>query len=246
MSVTTSQRTRISGIGVLDKASTLLAVVEEGPASLAELVAVTGYARPTVHRIACGMEQLGLLARDFHGRFVVGPRLGNIALEVHQDRLAREAAPVLEDLHALTGLHARLFRRHGAMQVCIATSDERTGEPGHLPIGTARPATSGPVAQVLLAWEAPGTLYEALRGARFTAAQLVVVRQRGWAHGPDPLALGRVCTAVPVCAPGNRVVAALSLTGPADRMAGPRRQLLGAALDAAGRLGDGLGRARVR
>ncbi|MFE9701897.1 IclR family transcriptional regulator [Streptomyces sp. NPDC005930] len=245
MSVTTYQTPRTSGIGVLDKASTLLGVVERGPASLAELVAVTGFARPTVHRIACGMEQLGLLGRDFQGRFVVGSRLGNIAAEVRLDQLAEAAVPVLEDLHTLTGLHARLYRRHGAMQICIGTSDER-GEGGVLlPVGTARPASVGPVAQVLLAGEEPESLYEGLRGARFTAAQLALVRRRGWAHGPDPLVPGEVCTAVPVCALGSRVVAALALTGPQARMGNPRRQLLSAAIDAAGELGDGLRRARA-
>ncbi|MFF2655292.1 IclR family transcriptional regulator [Streptomyces sp. NPDC058045] len=241
MSVTVPQRAPVSGIGVLDKASTLLAVVEGGPASLAELIETTGYPRPTVHRIACGMEQLGLLARDFQGRFTVGPRLGNIAVEACRDRLAAAAASALEDLHALTGLPARLFRRHSALQVCVATS----GDPGEvLPVGSARPASAGPVAQVLLAWEEPETLYEGLTGARFTAGHLAVVRRRGWAEGPDPMAPGEVCTAVPVWAAGNRVVAALAVTGPAARMASPRRRLLGAAIDAATEIGDRLKRAR--
>ncbi|GKQ35499.1 IclR family transcriptional regulator [Streptomyces sp. A012304] len=245
MSVATRPPTRISGIGVLDKASTLLAIVEQGPASLAQLVEVSGFARPTVHRIAQGMERLGLLARDFQGRFVVGPRLGNIAVEVRRDQLAKAAAPVLDDLHALTGLHARLFRRHGAEQICIGTSAEATGGE-QLPVGTARPATAGPVAQVLLAWEEPESLYEGLRGARFTAAQLTVVRQRGWAHGPDPMLPGTVSTAVPVCALGNQVVAALALTGRGPRMPStPSRLLLGAAIDAAGELSDGLRRSRA-
>jgi DNA-binding IclR family transcriptional regulator len=245
MTVVTPQPARISGIGVLDKASTLLAVVERGPASLAELVAVTGFARPTAHRIARGMEQLGLLSRDFQGRFVVGPRLGNIAVEACQDQLAKAAEPILTGLHGLTGLHARLFRRHGAMQICIGTSGERDGDDDQLPVGAARPATAGPVAQILLAWEDPEALYEGLCGASFTAAQLALVRRRGWAHGSDPLTPGEVATVVPVCAPGNQVVAALGLTGPRTRMAIPSRQLLAAVIDAAAELSDGLRRARA-
>ncbi|MFI8389857.1 IclR family transcriptional regulator [Streptomyces sp. NPDC085540] len=245
MTAATSQPARISGIGVLDKASTLLAVVERGPASLAELVAVTGFARPTAHRIARGMEQLGLLDRDFQGRFVVGPRLGNIAVEACQDQLAKAAAPILDDLRGLTGLHARLFRRHGAMQICIGTSSERDGDGEQLPVGTARPATAGPVAQILLAWENPEILYEGLCGAGFTAAQLALVRRRGWAHGLDPLMPTEASTVAPVCAPGNQVVAALGLTGPQNRMENPSRLLLGAVIDAAAELSDGLRRARA-
>ncbi|MGW0337653.1 IclR family transcriptional regulator [Streptomyces sp. NPDC003011] len=232
---------RISGIGVLDKASTLLDVVEKGPASLADLVAVSGFKRPTVHRIALGMERLGLLARDFRGRFVLGPRLGNIAVEVQRDQLVKAAVPVLDDLYTLTGLPARMFRRRGAMQVCVGTSGDGGDVLDDLPVGTARPANSGPVAQALLAWEEPEALYEGLISARFTAAQLSLVRRRGWAHGPDPMVPGAVSTVVPVLGTGTRVVAALALTGRLPRMPeNPNRLLLDALIDAAGELGDGL------
>jgi DNA-binding IclR family transcriptional regulator len=239
MSVATRQPKRLSGIGVLDKASTLLDLVEKGPASLAELVAGSGFARPTVHRIALGMESLGLLARDFRGRFVLGPRLGNMAAEVQRDQLVKAAAPVLADLQALTGLDARLFRRRGAMQICVGISPDVTEGSEDLPVGTARSVKAGPVAQVLLAWEEPVALYEGLRSARFTAAQLSLVRRRGWAHGPDAMVPGAVSIAVPVRAMGKRVVAALALTGAPPRMpANPNRLLLGSVVDAAGELGD--------
>ncbi|BAG20111.1 IclR family transcriptional regulator [Streptomyces griseus] len=239
MSVATRQPKRVSGIGVLDKASALLDVVEKGPVSLAELVSGSGFARPTVHRIALGLESLGLLARDFRGRFVLGPRLGNMVVEVQRDRLVKAATPVLSELRELTGLDARLFRRSGAMQVCVGARTEADGDAEELPVGTARSLRAGPVAQVLLAWEEPGELYEGLRSARFTAAQLSLVRRRGWVHGPDATMPGAVSIAVPVRAMGKRVVAALALTGAHPRMpAIPSRLLLGAVIDAAGELGD--------
>ena len=45
-----------SGVGVLDKAVTILGTLESGPHSLAELVAATGIARPTAHRLAVALE----------------------------------------------------------------------------------------------------------------------------------------------------------------------------------------------
>ena len=41
-----------SGVGVLDKAATVLGALEAGPSTLAQLVASTGLARPTAHRLA--------------------------------------------------------------------------------------------------------------------------------------------------------------------------------------------------
>ena len=48
-----------SGVGVLDKAALVLSALESGPATLAGLVAGTGLASPTAHRIAVALVILG-------------------------------------------------------------------------------------------------------------------------------------------------------------------------------------------
>ena len=60
-----------SGVGVLDKAVRILATLESGPHSLSELVAATGIARPTAHRLAVALEFHRMVSRDFAGRFVL-------------------------------------------------------------------------------------------------------------------------------------------------------------------------------
>ncbi|MCX4803097.1 helix-turn-helix domain-containing protein [Streptomyces sp. NBC_01214] len=157
-----------SGVGVLDKASVVLDIVGAGPTTLVELIARSGYSRATAYRIAHAMERLGLLSRDSRGRFVLGPRLGLLTVEARQDRLAQEALPILADLCTVTGLDARLYRRRGSVQVCIATSVDRAAGVDPAVVGTARPASAGPVA----------------------------VRRRGWAYGPDPMVPGAVSHAV--------------------------------------------------
>jgi hypothetical protein len=62
-----------SGVGVLDKSVAVLTTLESGPASLAQLVAATGLARPTAHRLAVALERHRLVTRDSQGRFVLGP-----------------------------------------------------------------------------------------------------------------------------------------------------------------------------
>lgn len=232
-----------SGVGVLDKASVVLSVVESDPVTLAELVARSGLARPTAHRIAVALERLGLLARDFEGRFVLGPRLGNLSVEAQRDRLVQAALPVLDELSARTGLDARLFRRRDGRQVCVATSPVRSAGQDPVPVGTSRPVKAGPVAQVLLAWEEPEELYEGLRGARFNAAQLALVRRRGWAYGPDAMVPDALSCAVPVLRTG-RVTAALTLSrSPAQVPASPGRTLSRVLIDSAVVLSDALLRA---
>ena len=74
------RRDAVSGIGVLDKAVSVLDAVEAGPLTLAALVEATGLSRATAHRLAVALETHRLLARDGAGRFVLGPRLTGLDL----------------------------------------------------------------------------------------------------------------------------------------------------------------------
>ncbi|MDQ7993546.1 MAG: helix-turn-helix domain-containing protein, partial [Propionicimonas sp.] len=76
-----------SGVGVLDKAALVLTALEQGPTTLAGLVTATGLARPTAHRLAVALEHHRLVSRDLQGRFVLGPRLTELASAAGEDRL---------------------------------------------------------------------------------------------------------------------------------------------------------------
>src|SRR5688500_9940627 len=76
----------MSGVGVLDKAVTILAACVDG-ASLAELVERTKLPRATAHRLAQALEIHRMLVRDAQGRWRPGPRLGERA--GHGDRVRR-------------------------------------------------------------------------------------------------------------------------------------------------------------
>ena len=55
-----------SGVGVLDKTVKILDALESGPATLGQLVAATGLARPTAHRLAIALERHRFVLRDPH------------------------------------------------------------------------------------------------------------------------------------------------------------------------------------
>ena len=78
---------------MLDKAALVLSALEAGPATLAGLVAGTGLARPTAHRLAVALEHHRLVARDMQGRFVLGPRLAELSAAAGEDRLLAAAGP---------------------------------------------------------------------------------------------------------------------------------------------------------
>src|SRR3954465_2119179 len=116
-----------SGVGVLDKAAVVLGALEAGPATLAQLVAATGLARPTAHRLAVALEHHRLVGRDMQGRFVLGPRLGELASAAGEDRLLAAAGPVLTALRDHTGESAQLFRRQDEHRVGLPAPDKPVG-----------------------------------------------------------------------------------------------------------------------
>jgi len=207
-----------SGVGVLDKAAVVLGALEAGPATLANLVSATGLARPTAHRLAVALEHHRLVARDIQGRFVLGPRLGELAASAGEDRLLAAAVPVLTLLRDETGESAQLFRRQGHLRVCVAASERPAGLRDTVPVGAALSMTAGSAAHVLLAWEEPDRLHRGLRDAKFTAATLAGVRRRGWAQSVAEREPGVASVSAPVRGPSNRVVAAVSVSGPIERL----------------------------
>ena len=102
-----------SGVGVLDKAATVLGALEAGPATLAQLVAATGLARPTAHRLAVALEHHRFVTRDMQGRFVLGPRLQELASAAGEDRLISSSLPILVVLRDHTKESAQLVRWQG-------------------------------------------------------------------------------------------------------------------------------------
>ena len=223
-----------SGVGVLDKTVSVLSALESGPASLAQLVKATGLARPTAHRIAVALESHRMLARDAQGRFVLGPRIGELAAAAGEDRLLAIAQPILTQLRDITGESAQLYRPHADTRICVAAAERTSGLRDTVPVGAALPMSAGSAAQVLLAWEEGGRMHRGLRGAKFTATTLAQVRRRGWAATAAEREPGVASVSAPVRGPGGRVLAAISVSGPIERLTRSPGRMHAAAVVAAG------------
>ena len=205
-----------SGVGVLDKAALVLSALEPGPATLAQLVSTTGLARPTAHRLAVALEFHRMVARDMQA-----------------------SMPVLQALRDHTKESSQLFRRQGDYRVCVAASEREMGLRDSIPVGATLSMSAGSAAQVLLAWEEPDRLHRGLYGASFNATMLSEVRRRGWAQSVGEREPGVASVSAPVRGPSGRVLAALSISGPIERMGRqPGRQHGPSVMAAANRLSE--------
>jgi DNA-binding IclR family transcriptional regulator len=206
-----------SGIGVLDKAVNLLNTIAESPCGLAELCERTGLPRATTYRLAAALEVHRLLARDNEGRWRLGPAVSELAAYVNDPLLAASAA-VLPALRETTGESVQLYRREGTSRVCVAALEPAAGLRDTVPVGARLPMTAGSGAKVLLAYSDAATREAVLSTAKFTDRVLAEVRRRGWAQSVAEREPGVASVSVPVRDGRGVVVAAISVSGPIDRM----------------------------
>ena len=187
----------VSGVGVIDKAAVVLGAVEAGGASLNELVERTGLSRATAHRLAAALEVHGLLRRSADGRFVLGPRLitlGEVAAAGWP--LAEAARPALSWLRDQTGESAQLFVRQGDARVCLASLQS--------PHGLRTIVAAGAILAI-----DQGSGGRALQGDLGADDWVATVAERE---------AGVASVSAPVFDRTDRIVAAVSVSGPIERL----------------------------
>jgi DNA-binding IclR family transcriptional regulator len=206
-----------SGIGVVDKSVAILASVAERPRALADLVDATALPRATAHRLAVALEVHRLLARDADGRFVLGPRVADLAAAL-PDPLVTAAGPVLAWIRDECGESAQLYRRDGAERVCVAAAERTHGLRTTVPVGSRLPLTAGSGAQVICAWSERASIADVLAAAEFAERALADVRRRGWAQSVGQREAGVASVSAPVLSAGGELLAAVSISGPIERL----------------------------
>jgi DNA-binding IclR family transcriptional regulator len=210
----------LSGVGVLDKAMAVLGAVEAGPRSLAELVSVTGLSRATAHRLAVALVAHGLVRRDDEGRFTLGLRLiglGHAAAEAVPAWL--DARPALLWLQEQTAESVQLYVRDGDERVCVESLEAPHELRTIVPVGARLPLDRGSGGRVL---SVPA-------GHRADPAD--------WVESVAERAPGVASVSAPVADPSGRVVAAVSVSGPIDRIGrSPGRRHGPAVAEAAARI----------
>ncbi|SDW77106.1 transcriptional regulator, IclR family [Saccharopolyspora shandongensis] len=195
----------------------VLQAVAAEPCGLAELCSRTGLPRATAHRLAVGLEVHRLLRRGSDGRWRPGAALAELAGGA-VDPLLEAAATVLPKLRDVTGESVQLYRRDGMQRLCIAAAEPPSGLRDTVPVGTALSMTAGSGAKVLAAWSDPATQRAVLAEAVYGERTLMEVRRRGWAQSVAERESGVASVSAPVRDTQGNVVAAISVSGPIDRM----------------------------
>ena len=187
----------VSGVGVLDKAMLVLRAVADRPSTLGELQTATGLPRATAHRLAGALEEHGLLRRtptaDTNSasgwcRSARLPPNGSRS-STSLDRRSRSSC-------AGTGESVQLFVREGSQRRCVVSLESPHGLRWIVPQGSLLPLDVGSAGRVLTGEAA----------------------KAGWIQSIGEREPGVASVSAPVPAPDGSIVAAVSVSGPIERL----------------------------
>jgi DNA-binding IclR family transcriptional regulator len=237
---------KIDRLGVVDKVAAILGALEEGPATLSGLMVATGLPRATAHRLAVALGRHGLVGRDDDGRFVPGVALiglGRAAADALPLRTL--ARPALEVLRDRTGESVQLYVAEDGGRRCVLSLQSPHALRWIVAEGALLPLDRGSAGRVLLAAESPTESAPNRRDtesapARTEAERTPAARQApnrrdtAWTASVEEREPGVASVSAPVLGPDGRIVAAVSVSGPVERLSRDPGARFGAVTVAAG------------
>ena len=187
----------VTGVGVLDKAVGVVRSIVDQPRSLSELQQATGLPRATAHRLAVALEAHGLLRRNDDGRFDLGHELVVLGRSaIARFPLVDRSLPILNELRDATGESVQLFVRQGTQRRCLISLPSPHALRWNVPEGSLFPLELGSAGRVLDGQAGP----------------------RKWLHSVEEREAGVASVSAAVFDQLGSVIAAVSVSGPIDRV----------------------------
>lgn len=219
----------VTGTQSIDRACGLLVRIldSQEPQTLTELVSATGLAKGTTSRILNALERAGLLGRGQFGGFEAGPILNQFAVKGGAyAALVSSVTPAMERIAEQTRetVSLAVVGHAGVDNIAQVAGDYILGSRNW--VGESVPRHCSAAGKILMAFagaSAPIELValtpDTITDQKVLDDHLRQVRERGYAVIRNELEPGLVAIAVPVYDEKGKVLAALSVTGPAERIA---------------------------
>ncbi|HYZ80404.1 MAG TPA: IclR family transcriptional regulator [Solirubrobacteraceae bacterium] len=230
--------------GALERAVELLHHIGEQPAdpTVAELATEAGMPTSTAYRLLAELEHHGLVRRGPDSTVALGTRLVALGREAEaglRERLVEPAAPVMDGLCREVG-ETVILTAACALEAIVLHVVETELHSVRLSYTLFRrgPMDRGASGKILAAYLEPAdrARLQAASAAPGLAADLDRIRQAGIAVTAGELDPGAAAVAAPVLDRRGRLLAGLSVAGPAERITGNVPALSAAVVAAARRV----------
>ena len=226
----------------------LLCFAEGGELGLTEIAGKTGLHKSTAHRLLGTLEEKGFVARDpATEKYRLGLRI--LELAAHLATPDDPGAVLLGEMVKLRdrlGETISLYVRDGCERVRIQAVQSAQAIRRVAPVGARLPLYVGASSKVLLAYADPAVRAEVLSDPSWPASldrdaylrQLDEIAKAGYATSFEEREPGAAAMAAPIFSRTGRLAAALSVSGPSNRMtADVIREYVPVLVEAARRMG---------
>ncbi|MDP2661964.1 MAG: IclR family transcriptional regulator, partial [Dehalococcoidia bacterium] len=202
---------------------------QDGTTSLRDISRDLGLSKSTVHRLLSSLQAKAIVTKDPDSRYAIGPRViqwGRPLL--HQGALASVVLPMLHRLRDDAGETVSFHLRVHAYQVAIEQIESRKELRRTLDLGKMAPLGLGAPGKAMLAYLPQPEKLEVFRildtyglspdRIDGLEEELAAVKQRGVALSFGERVPGGAAISAPVFGNSGRVVGAIALSGPANRL----------------------------
>ncbi|MFC4777959.1 IclR family transcriptional regulator [Paenibacillus sp. GCM10023252] len=226
----------------------LLCFTEGTDLAMTEIADKVGLHKSTVHRMLATLEDKGFVVRDKGtDRYRLGLKVWELSAHLSQnDDPAMVWLPEMERLRDLLGETVSIYVRDGWERIRLQAVQSNQAVRRVAPVGVRLPLYAGASSKILVAYAEPAER-EAIYGEESWAKhvdlalykeQLKEVKQQGYATSFEEREQGAAAISTPILDRSGRLKAALSVSGPANRLTPERLQELAPiVIEAAGRMG---------
>jgi IclR family KDG regulon transcriptional repressor len=212
----------------------LLCFTNESDLGLTELASRVGLHKSTVHRLLASLEGKGFIIRDpASEKYKLGYRVWELSANLMQsDDMPVMLLPEMERLRDVVGETISLYVRDGQERIRIQAVQSRLAVRRVAPVGARLPLVVGASSKILVAYADKAIQDELLKeiswpegmNRKAFVKQLEHIVEVGYATSIEEREPGAAAVAAPIYNRTGQVVAALSVSGPANRLTAEKMQ----------------------
>jgi DNA-binding IclR family transcriptional regulator len=206
----------------------LLCFTDASDITLTEISSRVGLHKSTVHRLLASLEGKGFVMRDpSTDKYRLGFRLWELSANLTQsDDPGQILLPDMERLRDQIDETISLYVLDGLERVRIQAVQSNQAIRRVAPVGARMPLYVGASSKVLLSFAEPAVQEQLFTSADWPAGmgreaflqQLSETRRQGYATSVEEREPGAAALAAPILGRGGKLVAALAVSGPANRL----------------------------
>lgn len=195
--------------------------LEEDELSLNEIAKKTSLSSATVLRIINSLQKRGYVSRDLDTkRYSLGGTFQSFIHRVDSknEGIKKAAKPIMEELYQAYNENVRLFVLDGKFLLCMELYESTQDVRQVIHIGDRRRLNLSATGRLFLAHMSPKQRDQLAPDLELDASSLDEIRSDGYALSTDSNESGIIAISAPIFNRSGKMVAALSLSGPAFRL----------------------------